>query len=215
MGKPAFWITFLLLVFAVPLGRALLRPGPRPLEVYGTLPPFRFTDSAGQPFGTAELTGRVYIASFLFTTCGSACPMIARKVSAMQKRLGQANGQVHLVSFTVDPERDTPERLAGFGRAYHQNPRLWTFLTGEPAALKQVIVGGFKVAMGKPGEVAHTEKVVLVDQLGQIRGYYSLDREGIDAVLRDATLLLNSPPAARPVAMGGARSSARPLPEAR
>jgi protein SCO1/2 len=197
VGRPAFWVAFFALVFALPLGRALLRPPPEPLPLLGALPPFHLVESDGVPMGSSELGGHVYIASFLFTTCGSACPMIARKVSAMQKRIAGAEGGVLLVSFTVDPERDTPARLAEFGRAYGRNPRLWKLLTGPRADLEPLITRGFKVAMGKPGEMAHTEKVVLVDTGGQIRGYYDLDPAGVDAVLHDAGRLINEPAAGR------------------
>jgi protein SCO1/2 len=112
------------------------------------------------------------------------------------RNLGQA---FHLVTFTVDPENDTPERLAAYAKEYHADPVRWTFLTGELGEVETTVVKGFKLAMGKDElpagsglfSIFHGEKLVLVDDAGLIRGYYDADDEGVDRLLHDAGVIAN------------------------
>jgi protein SCO1/2 len=106
-----------------------------------------------------------------------------------------------LVSFTVDPERDTPEVLAEYARRYKADRERWLFLTGPKQALYDMIQKGFLLAVddgsliegGKPGPgiITHSVKFVLVDRQGRIRGYYSGDGAGVvDQILPDIRRLL-------------------------
>ena len=95
----------------------------------------------------------------------------------------------HLVSISVDPERDTPERLAEYGARYGANPISWSFLTGPEQAIQATVVEGFKVGAGKERsagadggagfwEIFHGENLVLVDRQLRIRGYFAADARG-------------------------------------
>src|SRR5271154_6798529 len=118
------------------------------------------------------------------------------QIQRRARNLGQA---FHLVTFTVDPENDTPERLAAYAASYHADPSRWTFLTGSLASIETTVVKGFKIAMGRePADdgstlfsIFHGEKLVLVDADGVIRGYYDADDAGTDDLLRDADILAN------------------------
>jgi protein SCO1/2 len=187
------------LAFGLPLGRALGRDVPRPPALKIALPPFQLINERGEPFGLDDLKGRIWVADFVFTSCPTVCPKLTQRMQKIQHRARNLGDAFHLVTFTVDPDNDTPAQLAAYARANHANPRRWTFLTGALRDVEPTVVKGFKMAMGKDElpagsglfAIFHGEKLVLVDPEGFIRGYYDADDEGTSALLRDAGLLAN------------------------
>ena len=126
------------------------------------------------------------------------CPRIIARMAEVQRRTQQLAPALHLVSFSVDPGYDTPQRLRDYARSHHASPRLWSFLTGPEEAVKRAVVGGLKVAMGKERSddgsegIFHGSHLVLVDARGRVRGYYDPEEPGaVDRVVRDAGLLAN------------------------
>jgi protein SCO1/2 len=199
VARPLFWLAVLAVPAAWPIVWSLATPVPPKLPVLATLPAFRLTDQAGRPFGSEELEGRTWVASFIFTRCDTICPAITARMARIQDRTRNLGTAFHLVSFSVDPEFDTPERLEAYARAHRASPRLWSFLTGPEAAVKEAVVGGLKVALGRERSedgrfegIFHGSHLVLVDQRGRVRGYYdSDDADAVDRVVRDAGLLAN------------------------
>jgi protein SCO1/2 len=199
VGNRWFWILTIGLVFILPLSRALGRDVPHPPAMKLALPPFQLTDQWGKPFGSADLKGRIWVADFVFTSCPTVCPKLTKRMQEIQHRARNLGDAFHLVTISVDPETDTPEKLAAYAATYHATPTRWTFLTGPLDAIEPTVVRGFKIAMGKeelaPGSgmfsIFHGEKLVLVDPEGFIRGYYDADDEGITAMLHDAGLIAN------------------------
>lgn len=115
----------------------------------------------------------------------------------MQKPLRDKD--VHLVSFTVDPDRDTPEVLQGYAEKLHAQPNRWDFLTGPRAALYDISRTGFKLGVSdgsdEAGVPVHSTRMVLVDRKGTIRGYYdALAPDAVTKVLADASHLLREQP---------------------
>lgn len=199
VGKPTFWVVALGLAFVIPLGRAIERagalPAPPPMSI--GLPPFRLTDQHGRAYGTDELKGHVWVADFIFTSCPTACPKLTKRMGEVQHRSRHLGDAFRLVTFTVDPENDTPERLAAYASRNHASAR-WIFLTGSLADIEQTVIKGFKIAMGKEAgdapnlfSVFHGERLVLVDAEGNIRGYYEATDEGLDALMRDIGTVVN------------------------
>lgn len=182
------------------LGAALLRPRTEPLQHLGALPDFTFTRQDGQSFGRAQLLGRPYVANFIFTHCPTICPVFTAKMARVQKRTEGLGSGLALVSFSVDPKRDTPEVLTAYAARYGADPARWNFLTGDYNQLRTTIVGGFKIAMGREGEdeddiasIFHGSHFVLVDGQGEIRGYYnSEDDDAVERVSRDAERLVRN-----------------------
>jgi protein SCO1/2 len=199
VGKPWFWVAAISLVFVLPLGRALARSVPQPPALKLALPAFQLVDQRGQPYGSADLRGRIWVADFVFTSCPTVCPKLSKRMAEIQHRARNLGDAFHLVTITVDPDNDTPERLAAYASLYHASPSRWTFLTGPLHDLEPTVVKGFKMAMGKDEipdgsglfAIFHGEKLVLVDPEGFIRGYYDADDEGTSALLRDAGLIAN------------------------
>src|SRR5690606_25860128 len=100
-------------------------------------------DEAGQPFTEAALRGKVTIVSFIFTRCDTICPVTAMKMERIQEKTFDVGETIKLLSFSVDPEYDTPERLREFGARYHADPERWKFVTGEFAKVHAVVEGPF------------------------------------------------------------------------
>jgi protein SCO1/2 len=178
----------------------LVRPRQEPLPRLGRLPAFSFTRQDGQPFGLKQLEGRAWVANFIFTRCPTICPVFTRKMAGVQKQTAELDG-LALVSFSVDPKYDTPERLTAYAGKHGANPSRWSFLTGDYVQLKDTIVGGFKIAMGREeggdendiARIFHGSHFVLVDRTGEIRGYYNSEHDDdVARLVLDAARLVKS-----------------------
>ena len=117
--------TLALMLFPVVIGAGMLwlrhvevqRLASRQIQDYGLVPPFQLTNQDGQPFGSSDLAGKIWIADFIYSTCPGPCPMISTRMSEMQKPLEKTD--VHFVSFTVDPDKDTPAQLREYAGHLH------------------------------------------------------------------------------------------------
>lgn len=159
---------------------ALIAGCARPLPVLGEVPDFSLTRESGTLVSKKDLEGRVWIANFIYGGCGEACPMLSFKMGELQKTCGQFSPAPWLVSFTVDPDADTPERLSEYARRYGADHERWMFLTGDAQVIHKTLTDGFKVSAG----LFHSNKVALVDRRGRIRGYYEMDDEGMGALVK-------------------------------
>ena len=169
----------------------------RAIESYGTVPLFQLINQNGQLFGSAQLNGKIWIADFIFTTCPGPCPMISTRMSELQKPLEKTD--VHLVSFTVDPAKDTPKVLRGYAEKLHAEPGRWDFLTGVPSTIYNLSEKGFKLAVSdrseEIGRPVHSTRMILVDRHGKIRGYYdATEADAVTKVLADTSHLLREQP---------------------
>jgi protein SCO1/2 len=168
-----------------------------PLPVLGTLPEFSLTERYGQALGLQDLRGKVWVADFIFTNCAGTCPIMTTAMTEIQKTaLAEKWDDVKLVSITVDPERDSLEVLKRFADGYGAIKDRWYFLTGDGAAIQQLANKGFLLsavtsAGGSPEEpIIHSNRFVLVDRQGRIRGYYDgTDEVGVKQLLKDLSKL--------------------------
>jgi protein SCO1/2 len=206
--RPGLWIALgigMLLFAALWMGAIFLLPraGAERLDDYGPAPTFRLTDQRGQPFDSAQLAGKVVLVDFIYTSCTDICPLLSEQMRTVQERLrdgGQLGNRAALVSFTVDPARDSPEVLHSYAARYRADPEAWHFLTGSERELMAVIVDGFHVgvqpsppnplagsdASGSGGyDVLHSGRLVLIDRAGRIRAYYDTRDVDLDRVIRD------------------------------
>jgi cytochrome oxidase Cu insertion factor (SCO1/SenC/PrrC family) len=169
----------------------------RSVSSYGTVPFFQLVNQGGQPFGSAQLAGKIWIAVVIYTTCPGPCPMISSRMSELQKPLEKTD--VHLVSFSVDPEKDTPEVLRGYAERLQAEPGRWDFLTGPKSAIYRLSHDGFKLAVSDGSDAqglpVHSTRMVLVDRHGQIRGYYdAAEPDAMTNLLADTNHLLREEP---------------------
>lgn len=199
-GRPLFWAAIVVGLASFNLVRAFTAERPEPPPVLGQVPHFTLADQTGLPFGAAQLRGKVWIANFIFTRCPTVCPVFTQKMADLQRRVTPALPDVHLVSFSVDPEHDTPERLFEYAKRYRASPRMWSFLTGLPEDVRLVVRDGLKISMEQEGlvgdvpDIIHGTHFVLIDRQMRIRGYYDSDDPArIEDMLRDVKVLLNLP----------------------
>ena len=169
----------------------------RTVSSYGTVPAFQLTNQDGQPFGSGQLAGKIWIADFVYTTCPGPCPMISGRMSELQKPLEKSD--VHLVSFSVDPEKDTPAVLRSYAAKLQAEPGRWDFLTGAKSEIYKLSHDGFKLAVSDGNDAlglpVHSTRMVLVDRYGQIRGYYgATEPDAITKLIADTNHLLREQP---------------------
>ncbi len=153
-------------------------PPPAELPVIATLPAFAFTDQHGAPLGADQLRGHVWVADFIFTRCETICPLLTEKLSAIESQTRDLPS-LRFVSFSVDPDYDTPPILAAYAAAHHAETPRWSFVTGPLSQVQDTVVHGLKVGMEPnpnstgPGDaVLHGTHFVLIDATLHIRGYY-------------------------------------------
>lgn len=186
-------------VVLIPALRPLLRFEPDPPPVAGQLPEWRLVDQNNEAFGSGDLAGDVYVASFLFTRCPAVCPRLTGSLRELELRYRQEGVRgVRLVSFSVDPAYDTPERLRDYAQNHGLDDERWSFVTGDEQQVRSLVEGGFGQPMGEAlilwdgaVDVAHTTRLILVDQGGRIRGDYGSDRIGLDEVFHRARQVLS------------------------
>ena len=184
-------------IAAVGVPLYLLRDNPPELTDLGVLPKFALVDQDGRPFTDAALRGHATIVSFIFTRCDTACPITSMKMAKIQDKIAGDDG-VQLLSISVDPTYDTPERLAAYAAKYRADAAKWRFVTGGKDAVLALVEGGFMANMQPDGtiqkngaaSIAHRAEFFLIDGELHLRGIYAHDDVSrIDELIRAARYL--------------------------
>ncbi len=158
--------------------------------------PFQFRSSEGKTITQADLRGKIWVVDFFFTTCSGPCPLITSQMRLLQDELVGSN--VQLVSISVDPETDTPEALNDYASRVGADLNRWWFLTGEEAATFELIRSSFALPVERQNEavlgmqVSHATKLVVVDGVGKVRGYYAGETPEGRAMARTRALWLEA-----------------------
>ena len=156
-------------------------------------PGFYLTDQQGETFTSEALRGKITLYSFTYTGCEAPCVQTSPVMANVQARLAEVASSVplQLVTFSIDPDNDTPETLSGFAEAMGADPEVWHFATGGAPQLKSVIGGGYSVyyKMQEDGRYKLAPAFFLVDGSGIIRAEYLTESPDIDIILRDMGLL--------------------------
>jgi protein SCO1/2 len=168
------------------------------LRKMAIVPPFALTERSGKTITNRDLAGKIWVADFIYTTCPGPCPLITAGMVKVQAAIAH-DPKVQIVSFTVDPQTDTPAVLAKYADQYGADPNRWWFLTGQEKPLFSLIQNGFLQAVqdnsGHPlqdGEfkVTHSTYLALVDGDGNVRGFYDgVGNDGRADLLRDIKIL--------------------------
>lgn len=180
------------------LGVWLFRPagelrGTTYAEPYPPAPPINLTRADGSSFQLSELKGNIVLLFFGYTACPDVCPTTLAELKTAVDRIGPEKAEnVEVVFVSVDPQRDTPERVQEY--ANHFNER-FIGLSGPESALAKVWsdYGVYRsVAEGSPATgylVDHTARITLIDQDGNLRSSYSFETP-VDDLVHDLNLLL-------------------------
>ena len=194
-------------ILIVALGYLRMQEPPvEEMPVYFEIPFFTLTDQDNARFARDSMEGKIWVADFIFSNCPAICPLLTAKFKALEEETmdwedGAGAERVRFLSISVDPRNDTPAALKKYAEKYKANLDRWTFLTGAPADVAQLLQNGFKVAtvdgvseekVAKvaDGEILHVEHFALVDHLGRVRGYYAQDSESQAKLRRDLRRLL-------------------------
>ncbi len=146
-----------------------------------SVPDFSLTNQQGEPLGLSDMAGKIWVADFIFTNCPTICPAMTQEMARLQSEF--VADPVYFVSFSVDPERDTPKVLSRYAAAYGADDRRWHFLTGDKTKIYQLAEQGFSLAAGHKGsEILHSPRFVLVKADGNIHDFY--DSRSGPAMLR-------------------------------
>jgi len=184
------------LLFALFASASACRREPE-LPTLGRVPAFGFLNQDGKRVEASELRGAVWVAAFMFTRCPTICPRITRRMRALQERASKEAVALRLVSFSVDPDNDTPDALRDYARRFGADTSTWSFVTGDSASMQKVSVDGFKLALDGRADagaenfgILHGSHLVLVDRELAIRGYYRTeDDQAMSMLLIDAARL--------------------------
>ena len=164
------------------------------LPTYAVVPDFKLTDQNNAPFDSAStLKGHVWVADFMFTSCPGPCPRMSSQMRQVQTALTSTG--VRLVSYTIDPDHDTPRVLANYASNYHAQDGVWYFLTGPVETLRMLDRDVFKTGRHrrKPGPL-HPLRADR-PQILQVRGFYlTSEPDAIARVIADAKSLLKERP---------------------
>lgn len=160
-----------------------------PLPVLGTAPEFSMTSSRQETVDLGQLLGHVWVADFFFTTCAGPCPAMSANMARVHQAFAD-DDRVRQVSFTVNPEHDTPDVLAAYAKKFRADTSIWKFLCGPAEEVHALSLQGFKI--GSPEDViVHSQRFVLVDREGKIRGYYQgTDEADVNRMMDDMWRLL-------------------------
>ena len=155
---------------------------------------FVFTDQYGKAFGADSLKGKIHIANFFFTSCPNICPLMTQNLQRVQGKF-KDDKDFRIVSFTLDPKRDTAARLKWYADKYKINTYQWHFVTSTKDQIASVMgEDGYLVVKpvegANPDQLQHSDLVILVDKEGHIRGnYHGTKEEDIDKLIEDAHTL--------------------------
>ena len=165
-----------------------------PDTIWHKIKPFTLTNQFGKKVSFDDLKGKIIIANFIFTSCPSICPTLTRNMKRLQDAFVKTDTIVRFISFTVDPVRDSPEKLKAFGDRFRINHDTWWMLTGSKKEIYDIALNEFKANIAQQEGVdtnfIHTDKLFLVDKDRVLRGWYNgLDSVRLDQIIKDVVLL--------------------------
>lgn len=163
--------------------------------VYPTVPDFSFTNQDENTLTSNDLKDRIYVADFVFLSCPTICPKMTHELKTVYEAFKE-NPEICFLSHTIDPERDTPERLRNYTRDLKINTQRWNFLTGNKDSIYHIAEKGYFLTAfadsTAPGGFVHSGGFLLVDKNRHIRGVYDgTNPEETQRLIGDIKILLN------------------------
>lgn len=158
------------------------------------IPDFTFINQEGKPIGRSQMEGKITVVDFFFTSCPSICPVMSKELSRVNDMFRE-EPRAQLISISIDPEFDTPQVLKQYADEHEAIAGKWHFLSGPKLETFQLARCGFVLPAldgnGVPDDFVHSDKFILIDAEGRIRGYYSgTTREQVDLLILEMKILL-------------------------
>jgi len=158
------------------------------------VPKFQFIDQEGKLRTEKDIRDKVTIVDYIFTRCATICPKMSSQMERVQASF-KGNADVVILSHTVDPDHDTASVLKQYATLHNAVYGQWFFLTGKKEALYKQAADGYRIVAKEeatgPDAFVHSDKMVLVDRKGRIRGFYSgTDSSKVDTLILETKILL-------------------------
>lgn len=160
----------------------------------GTLGDLACVERSGSEVRTSRLRGKFAVVDFIFTNCGGPCPLMTAAMARLQEATKSAP-DLTLVTFTVDPERDTPEALREYADRFVADKERWLFLRAEMPVIREIAYDQLKLVKSRDDLVIHSQKFALLDREGRVRAYYDPldDEEWMKLLAADLETLRREP----------------------
>jgi protein SCO1/2 len=163
--------------------------------IYPKIPEFSFTNEQGEKVTSNQLKGRIWIADFFFTSCQTICPLMTTNLKKLNLATSDLKDHIQYISFSIDPETDTPKKLLRYKNHYGIKSNNWTFLTGDEEKTHLLGIENFQIFAGRDkesqGGFAHSGAFTLVDKEGFVRGVYlGTEWKQVKQLEKDLRLLL-------------------------
>jgi len=172
-----------------------------PDTTWHRVPDFQLVNQLGDTVQLSDFDGKIIVADFFFTRCPTICPALTTNMKTLEEAITNAqrvgdrtNNNIHYLSFSVDPERDSVTDLKKWADRFQVNPEKWDLLTGDKKTIYDLAINHLKLGLvdgkGIDTSFIHTDHFVLIDGHRYIRGYYhGLDSADLKQLSRDAVLL--------------------------
>ena len=160
---------------------------------YYTIPEFSLLNNTGDSIYREDLYDQFLVVDFFFTRCPTICPEMSNSMYEVQEKFDEID-EVKLLSVSIDSEYDRPDILSRYARKYDAKPDKWFFLTGDKKEIHNLASEGFKLSAVQEAEgeeITHSDRLVLVDKEGVIRGYYhGTDEDEVDKLIVELRMLI-------------------------
>src|SRR5690554_3448125 len=165
--------------------------------VFHTVPSWEYLTHDSEVLKSSDIENKIWIADFFFSYCPTICPPMTKAMRSVSDSLSDYNKDLAILSFTIDPYRDTPARLRLYRERHEIQADNWYFLTGDETETHALGIDGFQLFANAdeqaPGGFAHSSNFVLIDKNQHIRGIYDgLDAKSRNQLIHDAKLLFNA-----------------------
>jgi protein SCO1/2 len=162
--------------------------------VWHKIRPFKLKNQFGNEVGLDDFGGKIIVANFFFTSCPTICPTLTKNMKKLQSAFLKTDSIVRFVSFTVDPARDSVEKIKAYGDKYGINHDTWWMLTGPKEEIYDIALNEFKASVASDVKIdtsfIPTEKFFLLDRDKVVRGWYNgLDSTNLDKLIKDIVLI--------------------------
>lgn len=163
--------------------------------VYPKMIDFTYLNQDSNTITNKDFANKVWIADFFFTSCPTICPTMTTQMKRVAKATEDLSNDLQLLSFSIDPKRDTPSRLTSYRKKYNIMQSNWAFLTGDEAKTHKLGIEHFQLFAGQDensaGGYAHSPAFTLVDKEGYVRGVYvGTETKDVDRLIEDVRKLL-------------------------